>query len=311
MTSVVFIHGLANKPEAAYLHALWKRKLAHDDGLDLDGNGVDSVMSYWADVLYPSPDTHLADYESAGSEALAEAAPVTTPVESAQAMAADPRMRDLAAALGVDLEAPVEQVPSATEVIAVQHESVPLPGWLKQKLMARFARDAFLYFHNEPFSPRPGTTCRVRDELRRRFMASLREAAALGGPVVVVSHSMGTIIAYDCLKHEPDCPAVQGLVTLGSPLGLDEVQAFFPRWTRDDGFPSDKLQGRWINVFDPLDPVVGLDPRFANDFRRGGQAAVEDVREDNWGTWRHSISKYLQGKLLRQHLGELLGVPWP
>jgi hypothetical protein len=122
---------------------------------------------------------------------------------------------------------------------------------------------------------------------------------------------MGTIIAYDCLMHETDCPAIDGLMTVGSPLGLDEVQDFFPAWTREDGFPSAKLRGRWVNIYDPLDPVVGLDPIFANDYRRNGQPAVEDIREDNWGTWRHSISKYLQGKRLRTNLTQMLGITWP
>jgi hypothetical protein len=119
---------------------------------------------------------------------------------------------------------------------------------------------------------------------------------------------MGTIIAYDCMKHEPDCPAVDALMTIGSPLGIDEVQDFFPAWSRADGFPSEKLNGPWVNVYDPLDVVCGPDPHLANDYMRGGQPAVEDLREDNWGTWRHSISKYLQGKKLRKRLAEMLNI---
>lgn len=308
MASIVFIHGLANKPESTYLYELWKRKLAQDDGFDCDAN-VGSAMAYWADVLYPSPDTDLAAYESAGSEALADAAAVKDGAVFG-ALAASPKARKLAIALGVDPEDPQVAEPTEEERAGVQFERVPVPAWLRKRLMARFARDAFLYFMNEPFSPRPGETFRVRDELRRRFLDRLR-AAQGQGPLVVVSHSMGTIIAYDCLMHEPDCPAIDGLMTVGSPLGLDEVQDFFPAWTRRDGFPSARLKGPWVNVYDPLDPVVGLDPLFASDFQRGGQPAVLDVREDNWGTWRHSISKYLQGRLLREHLTQMLGVPWP
>jgi hypothetical protein len=100
-------------------------------------------------------------------------------------------------------------------------------------------------------------------------------------------------------------------MTVGSPLGLDEVQDFFPNWSRKDGFPSAKLNGPWVNVFDPLDVVAGADPFLANDYQRGGQPVVQDVREDNWGTWRHSISKYLQGKLLRTNLAKMLKVDWP
>lgn len=143
--------------------------------------------------------------------------------------------------------------------------------------------------------------------MRRRFIRCLEDGAA-NRPLVVVSHSMGTIIAYDCLMHEAGCPPVDGLMTIGSPLGLDEVQDFFPKWKREDGFPSARLKRPWVNVFDPLDVVSGADPHLANDDQHGGRRVVEDLREDNWGTWRHSISKYLQGKQLRQRLGQILGV---
>lgn len=309
MASIVFIHGLANKPEANYLFELWKRKLAHGEGIDADGEGVACAMSYWADVLYPAPDTNLADYESAGSEALADATQVQR-TETFSAIAADPKARKLAIALGVDPDDLQAEEPTEEEVDAVRHERVPVPAWLRKRLMARFVRDAYLYFHNESFSPRPGETFQVRDELRRRFIDRLR-AAEGEGPLVVLSHSMGTIIAYDCLMHEPDCPPIDGLMTVGSPLGLDEVQDFFPAWTRNNGFPSARLNGSWVNIYDPLDAVAGLDPLFANDYQKDGIPVIKDVREDNWGTWRHSISKYLQGRLLRQHLAAMLGVTWP
>ena len=101
---------------------------------------------------------------------------------------------------------------------------------------------------------------------------------------------------------------VDGLITVGSPLGLDEVQDFFEGWTREDGFPAGKLQGRWVNVYDPLDVVAALDPRIANDFKRAGDPVIEDLREDTWGTWRHSISKYLQRPKLRAMLARMLEV---
>jgi hypothetical protein len=99
-------------------------------------------------------------------------------------------------------------------------------------------------------------------------------------------------------------------MTLGSPLGLDEVQDFFPKRTRDDGFPSVKLQGPWINIYDSKDVVAAADPKLANDYRRSGQEVVEDIEEPNWGNWRHSISKYLQGPILRRKLASMVQVQW-
>lgn len=313
MPYVTLIHGLSNKPEHDYLHRLWLRKLAHESGVDLGTHGVDSSMVYWANVLYPSPDTDLAAYESGatGDELLQEARGATPP---------DPALlpakeREFVARLSVKLAITSETLDpgllSGADRDKIRYERIPLPGWLRNRLMAEFVRDAHLYFFNKAFTPRTGETFRVRDELRARFVKALRDVKDDRRPLVVVSHSMGTIIAYDCLMHEPDCPAIDGLMTTGSPLGLDEVQDFFPSWTRDDGFPSAKLRGRWINVYDPLDPVAGADPRLANDYRRNRTPVIEDVEESSWGTWRHSISKYLQGPKLRAALASLLKIQWP
>jgi hypothetical protein len=308
MANLVFVHGLDNKPEPDYLFKLWKRKLGHDDGFDLDTSGVTSCMNYWADVLYESPDTNLAAYESAmgdieglgaGPEKLNE-----LPHKN------DERLRNLARRLDVDPETVEENQPTEVEVAAVREERVPVPAWLRKRIMARFVRDAHHYFFNMEFNPRPGPSFRVREELRRRFVECLKQGATQR-PLVVLSHSMGTIIAYDCLMHEPECPPIDGLMTVGSPLGLDEVQDFFPSWSRSDGFPAAKLNGPWVNVFDPLDAVACADPWISNDYQRGGYNVVEDLREDNWGTWRHSISKYLQGKQLRDRLAKMLKVDWP
>jgi predicted alpha/beta hydrolase family esterase len=87
----------------------------------------------------------------------------------------------------------------------------------------------------------------------------LGEGAARPGPHVLVTHSMGTVIAYDCLKRVQDCPSVDARVTIGSPLGLDEIQdGLKPEWSRRDGFPVERMPGQRVNVFDRLDPVAGF-----------------------------------------------------
>ncbi len=173
--------------------------------------------------------------------------------------------------------------------------------------METLLRDVHHYLFNAESTPRPNETFRVQDVIRKRMVEALAEGAARPGPHVVVSHSMGTVIAYDCLKRVPECPRVDALMTVGSPLGLDEVQdKLEPGWSRDDGYPSDKVADGWTNVFDRLDPVAGFDPKIANDYRRGGDEVVVDVNEQNFGRWRHNISKYLGGEKLRKALARFL-----
>jgi hypothetical protein len=310
MAYVVFVHGLDNKPESAYLHQLWKRKLGHDNGIDLDANGVSGAMVYWADVFYPEPDTNLAAYERAAGDIELCGAPPDPWSPEGTSPEDLTRVRRLAERFGVDLAAARTVEPGADEIAAVQQERVPVPEWLRNRVMQRLVRDAHHYFFNLETAPRTGARYRARDEIRRRFVEALK-AGDDRRPLIAVTHSMGTMIAYDCLKHVAGCPPLDGLITIGSPLGLDEVQDFYPSWSRDDGFPSETLQGPWVNVYDPLDVVAGLQPRLAPDFRRRGDPVVDDVREDNWGTWRHSISKYLQGRSLRGHVSRLLSMDWP
>jgi hypothetical protein len=57
----------------------------------------------------------------------------------------------------------------------------------------------------------------VQDEIRSRPIGALSDAAAqYEPPHIPASHSIGTVIAYDCLKCVPGCPRVDALMTVGS-----------------------------------------------------------------------------------------------
>jgi pimeloyl-ACP methyl ester carboxylesterase len=184
-----------------------------------------------------------------------------------------------------------------------------LTWFVKKAFLENFLSDVHHYLFNVQHSPRPGTTYQVQDEIRKRFVTRLKADKPASGPHVVVSHSMGTVIAYDCLKRVPECPAVDALITIGSPLGLDEIQdKLQPEWTRQDGFPKDRVRGLWANVFDRLDPVAGFDPFLKNDFRTGEQGIVNDIEVQNDGAWRHSMVKYLRQDKVRQTLTTMLGL---
>ena len=86
-------------------------------------------------------------------------------------------------------------------------ERIPLPWFVKRRIMKEFLRDVHHYLFNEETSPQPGAHYKVQDEIRGRMIKALQEGAAKSAPHVVVSHSMGTVIAYDCLMRVPECPA--------------------------------------------------------------------------------------------------------
>jgi alpha/beta hydrolase family protein len=325
MAHVTFIHGIGQKPAADALLGIWRRALtrrlgppgsggaaAADDAIDLGAEGVSTSLVYWADALYPAPDPDVAAHESA-NEREALATDLGAPGEAItldRATDADWLARLTARLVLQDpavLQAPEAEAPEAAAEPPRAEERFPLPWALKQRFLAAFLRDVHHYLFDVEWAPRPDETYRVQQEIRRRFVEALEAGAARGGPHVVVSHSMGTVIAYDCLKRVPDCPPVDALITLGSPLGIDEVQdKLQPGWTRRDGFSRTKVRGEWVNIFDRLDVVAALDPELANDFREGGEPRVRDIHEPNYGSWRHSLRKYFEGPQLRSELRRLL-----
>jgi hypothetical protein len=315
MAHVTFVHGISNKPPAEALLRAWLAALAEDrvedespnPGVDLAYGQVSCEMVYWADLLYPAPlpagvaeNLEAVDLEGADdldmewvSRADGDEAVVTA---------------RLAARLGLDVLAAAGPTQLPAPDAAVEEGLELLPPLLARRVMKTFLRDVHHYLFNTTYSPRHGEEYAIQDTIRARTLEALRRGAERPPPHVLVTHSMGTVIAYDCLKRVDGCPPLAGLMTIGSPLGLDEVQhCLKPQWSTHDGFPS-RAVPTWINVFDPLDVVAAGDPRLANDYKRAGARAVEDVREPNWGRWRHDIGKYLRGRRLRGHLADMLEV---
>jgi hypothetical protein len=315
---VTFIHGIGNKIEAGALELSWVDALRDGGGPDLPAEGVSTSLCYWADVLYAEPLSPTQAAAEANDDVdLMAVEVVAEPWFQKLPPAEQKEVLDLAAEVGAiswitdggeggaDSAAPVDS--SDPEARKVDFERVPLPGPIKKMVMEDFLRDVHHYLWNAEFTPRSGERYAVRTEIRRRAVDTLTAAAAAEPPHVVVAHSLGSVVAYDVLQNVARTPAVDGLLTVGSPLGLDEVQdRLDPGWSRWDGFPAGRVRDRWVNVYDRLDPVCGFDPVLANDFRRAGQRAVIDVHEANWGRWRHSIGKYLRRPLLRERLVDLL-----
>lgn len=309
MPHVTLIHGISNKPPAADLLRLWRAALADGaEPLPLGDLGVSTSIVYWADLLYDAPDMNLAAYEGVlenSAEAIdagdAPAPPLPETAEEARFLAG---VRAKMTVIS-DAELAVGALPDVPPVPIGNLERIPLPWFIKKAFLDTYLRDVHHYLFNTRFAPAGREPVAIQDTIRARVVEAL-QAVGDDPPHIVVSHSLGTVIAYDCLQRVAGCPAVDGLITIGSPLGLDEVQdRLQPEWTRNDGYPA-TVQGEWHNLFDRLDPVCGFDPKLANDFR--GRGTITDTAVVNDGTWRHSATKYLRQPAFRAALRHMLGV---
>lgn len=104
-----------------------------------------------------------------------------------------------------------------------------------------------------------------------RFKAKIMESYEKEEPVYIVAHSLGTIYAFDAvnelikeeglfLYNRMETRAVQGLVTLGSPIALDLFDRDWKKMTSlvpaGQTVDINTKLFPWINYWDPTDPVV-------------------------------------------------------
>ncbi len=307
---VTFIHGIGNQPTPERMLTNWKRALADGgDGVDLDAVGVTSSAVYWADVMYAESSDASEDKESVLFEGVTAGEVPQIDEEYLEGASGDERafLEEMIEKFHLDADEsiPVPDLEDVDESVAYQLEAVPLPWFVKRPLMRIFLRDVHHYLFNSSHSPRPGESFRVRDEIRSRFVEDLD--AVDTRPHVIIAHSMGTVISYDVLKRVSESNEVDALVTLGSPLGLSEIQdQMEPEHTKRDGFPG--KAGAWTNVADGLDPVCAVDPGLANDYRRDGDEVIIDVSVKNSGVFRHPVGKYLRQTAVQSAVASALGL---
>jgi hypothetical protein len=115
-----------------------------------------------------------------------------------------------------------------------------------------------------------------------------------GGPRVIISHSLGTVVAYTILANNPGL-VVPLFVTAGSPLGIRTIQQKLP-------IPLRIPARRWLNISDP-DDIVALYPSLDRSTFVDGIDNITDI--DN-GDMPHSIAGYLSDARVGTILAEAL-----
>ena len=127
--------------------------------------------------------------------------------------------------------------------------------------------------------------------IREQICARVVEAVHPADTRVIVGHSLGSVIAYECLCAHPEW-SVKTLVTLGSPLGVRNLvfDRLRPPPTEGRGaWPGSVV--RWFNIADEGD-IVALVKQLGSYFGNN----VEDHSVCN-GADAHAVSPYLTAEV--------------
>lgn len=162
----------------------------------------------------------------------------------------------------------------------------------------------------------------IRQGLRQRIL----EIFAAGNPCYIVAHSLGSIYTFDVLnsligdgehfdRNSRKSWPVQGLLTIGSPIGLDMF--------KDTGRNAIKAFGsgdkwfRWLNMWDPNDPVVSGDIfgqhlagyKIAENFLSGDPQqgwVIRDIVTDTGKSWLMAHTAYWHSPIVGDKLVDMM-----
>ena len=295
MRQVVFVHGRAQEhKDAAALKREWID--AWEQGLAKSGltRPIDD-----ADIHFPYYGNTLVDFLAGRTaEQAAEVIVKGPPPPSAEQEVMREMIAEIALHEGVS-EADVRAV-LAAEVIA----KGPLNwGWV-QGIMTALDRVkpisttivALVTADVAKYLTDAGT--------RNAINQGVLKAVAPGTEAVVVSHSLGTVVAYNVLMSRPHPFAavkVPLFVTLGSPLAVTAIKSRI----RPHTFPPPV--GKWYNAMDP-DDAVALYPLRKRHLDTGGTIENHD-RVKNHTSNQHGIAGYLDDAQVAKRIHDALVAP--
>jgi hypothetical protein len=108
----------------------------------------------------------------------------------------------------------------------------------------------------------------IADLVRRMLKMPLRAAMKAGRPVLLIGHSMGSVIAYDSLwqlSQDSRRVGVDTLMTLGSPLGQRLIQSKLLGANRLGSVRYPSNISHWINL-SAVGELTAIDMKLKNDF---------------------------------------------
>ena len=109
----------------------------------------------------------------------------------------------------------------------------------------------------------------IAEHTRQMLKIPLRAAAEAGRPILLIGHSMGSVIAWDSLwqlaHSDDDHVAIDLFLTMGSPLGQHYIQRRLQGGAESGASRFVSGIRRWVNLT-AVGDLTAIDPDLADDF---------------------------------------------
>lgn len=268
---IIGIHGLKNKPPEMLLKKWWKESI--EEGFAANsyqcGDFVFDLV-YWADLNYETPEDPDEDNEENPKF-------VTFPYVPA----GEENNESFRERLRRGVRRTIE---SGLDMLFLRGEEISGLDRIADLAIRRMFEDLDIYYTGD-CRAKPGVN--AKKEFRKRLTDKLRKYR--GYRIMLVAHSMGSIIAYDTLMLFGKRKRVDYFVTLGSPLGLPVFLKKFlieqGKEVKNENLPSspDAIRKGWFNLSDLDDRIAlvyALEKQFSPSAR--GIRPVDYVIRNNY-----------------------------
>jgi hypothetical protein len=264
---IIGIHGLENKPPKEILTQWWKFSIR--EGLNNIGKKTlfNFDMVYWADILHEFPqDPKVTDKKS---ELYLEDPYIPGKSDSYDNFTPNQLKKKL-----------LDKFEKGIDAIFFHENSIINYEKIADMVIRNLFKDLDSYYYRMCIVPK-FKGLRTRDVIRMRLADVLRKYQYR--EILLLAHSMGTIIAYDVLTQTVPDIHINTLVTMGSPLGFPVIlKKIIHEQGRD--FQKGKMTAspenikiKWYN-FSDLDDPIALNYNLSDDFQKNSRGiGPEDV----------------------------------
>ncbi len=289
---IIAIHGLGNKPMARLLEKWWWNAIS--EGLKKHTKNLYHKplfkLVYWADVLYDRPkDANITDPEDKyyiDEPYLPEIVPAAIKDHSIRKKIMDSIVDEL------------------NKVFLNDDYSLNFSG-LNDLVIKKYFRDLDAYYSDVT----DGKYQPVRETLRNRLKNVLSEHK--NDEILLIAHSMGSIIAFDVLALFKNEVKIDTLITIGSPLGLPVVVSKIAKELDIKNRLAEKLKApssitnHWYN-FSDLEDKIAFNYKLNDDFSENlnGIKVTDFIVTNNYTSNGHSNPHKSYGYLRTPEVAE-------
>jgi len=267
---IIGIHGLDNKPPQNILECWWRKAI--DEGLQLIGESGQSYrfkLVYWTDILHTHP---LDPYENQPSHDLYLNEPYVPGQGIEKRKSHNLRMVIL------------DKLENILDSVLFNKKIYQKISLILNKVWLNKFTDLKAYFSQQKIL-KSDANALIRDMIQKRLEKEIIRHKKK--EILLIAHSMGSIIAYDVLSRLKTGIGIDTFVTIGSPLGFPVIMWEIAKEHNIELSNSGKLKtpdsvrNKWYNLSD-LEDNVALNYNLADDYIKNTyQVGPEDKIVNN------------------------------